>query len=321
VRLQWERADDMAWEPYGSAMHIEVSADLTESGDVDGWTYDIWSCPHSSRPRSTDNAGNMIYAQLKEDPLALPPIQSIAQPNGGADRNGIPLYAFKNIRVNKHLVTDVPIRVSALRGLGAYANVFAIESLMDELALRAGVDPLDYRIRHLHDERAIAVLNRLAVMTNWHQRAAQSATDGWGLGFARFKNRSSYIGIVMRVAVDEATGKIRLKKATAVVDAGLIVNPDGTSAQIEGSIVQSSSWTLKEQIHFGPSAKKSLDWASYPILRFDEIPEIEVAFMERDDQPSLGVGETAQGPTAAAIGNAVFAATGQRQRKIPLQAA
>lgn len=321
VRLQWERSDDMAWEPYGSAMHIEVSADLNDAGDVDAWRYNLWSCPHSSRPRSTDDAGNMIYAQLRKNPLPLPPVQSIAQPNGGADRNGIPLYAFANLQVNKHLVTDVPLRVSALRGLGAYANVFAIESFMDELALRAGVDPLDYRLRHLQDERAIALLQRLAEMTGWYQRPASTAADGWGLGFARFKNRSSYTGIIMRVAVDEHSGKIRLKKATAVCDAGLVVNPNGASAQIEGGIVQSSSWTLKEQINFSLSEKKSLDWVTYPILRFDEIPDIDVAFMPRDGEPSLGVGETAQGPTAAAIGNAIFAATGQRLRKLPLQPA
>jgi len=158
VRLQWERIDEMTWEPYGSAMHVEVSADVDAEGDVRNWNYDIWSCPHSSRPRDTKSAGGMIYAQHKEDPLPLPPIQSIPQPNGGADRNGVPLYAFESMDVTKRLLTDVPIRVSALRGLGAYTNVFAIESFMDELALRANVDPLDYRLRQLEDERAIALL-------------------------------------------------------------------------------------------------------------------------------------------------------------------
>ncbi len=319
VRLQWERADEMAWEPYGSAMHIEVSADIDDSGDVDAWTYDLWSTPHSSRPRSPENAANMIYPQLKQDPLPLPPVQSIPQPNGGADRNGIPLYAFNNMAVTKHLVTDVPLRVSALRGLGAYANVFTIESFMDELAIRAGADPLDYRLRHLEDERAIALLKHLAETSNWYQRPTAQGGVGWGLGFARFKNRSTYVGIVMRVTVDASTGDIRLKQATAVCDAGLVINPDGASAQIEGGIVQSASWTLKEQIRFSKEEKQSLDWASYPILRFDEVPEIEVSFMDRNDQPSLGVGEAAQGPTAAAIANAVYHATGHRLRRLPLR--
>lgn len=318
VRLQWERADEMAWEPYGSAMHIEVSADVDEAGDVHDWKYDIWSCPHTSRPRDNEQAGNLIYARHREQQLDLPHIQSIAQPNGGADRNGVPLYAFDNVEVNKHLVTNVPIRVSALRGLGAYANIFAIESFMDELADRAGIDPLDYRLRHLQDERAIALLEKLGETSGWHERPPGTAADGWGLGFARFKNRSSYVGVVMRVAIDPATGDIRLRHASAVCDAGLVINPDGASAQIEGGIVQSASWTLKEQIRFSNTEKHSLDWLSYPILRFDEVPTIDVAFMSRDDQPALGVGEAAQGPTAAAIANAVYAATGQRQRTLPL---
>ena len=318
IRLQWERADEMAWEPYGSAMHIEVEADVDEAGDVAAWRYDIWSCPHSSRPRDPEAAGNMIYARQKQDPLPLPPAQSIPQPNGGADRNGVPLYAFETMEVTKHLVTDVPIRVSALRGLGAYANVFAIESFMDELALRAGADPMDYRLRQLDDERAIALLERLAKTTNWYQRQTGRGGEGWGLGFARFKNRSSYVGVVMRVAVDPGTGAIRLKQADAICDAGLVINPDGVKAQIEGGIIQSASWTLKEQVRFSRESKRSLDWASYPILRFDEIPDIDVALMQRDDQPPLGVGESAQGPTAAAIANAVYAATGQRLRRLPL---
>jgi CO/xanthine dehydrogenase Mo-binding subunit len=318
VRLQWERIDEMTWEPYGSAMHMKVEADVDEAGNVAAWRYDLWSCPHTSRPRNPASAGNMIYARLKEGPLPLPPAQSIPQPNGGADRNGVPLYAFDAMEVTKHLVTEVPIRVSALRGLGAYANVFAIESFMDEWALRASVDPMDYRLRHLEDERAMALLERLAETTGWYQRPAGLPADGWGIGFARFKNRSSYLGVVMRVAVDPGTGAITLKQASAICDAGLVINPDGVKAQIEGGIVQSSSWTLKEQIRFSTEAKQSHDWAGYPILRFDEVPDIEVALMQRDDQPPLGVGETAQGPTAAAIANAVFAATGQRLRRLPL---
>ena len=317
VRLQWERADEMAWEPYGSAMHIEVGADIVANGDIHAWNFDIWSCPHSSRPRGPATAGSMIYAQQKNDPLQLPPIQSIPQPNGGADRNGLPLYDFPNVRVNKNLVADVPIRVSALRGLGAYANVFAIESFMDELAYRAGRDPFEYRLKHLKDERALDLLRELRTVSDWSKRPAAGSGEGWGLGFARFKNRSSYVGVVMQVAVD-AAGSITLKKAIAVCDAGLIVNPDGTKAQLEGSIIQSASWTLKEQVRFSNTRKESLDWQSYPILRFDEVPEVEVQLMARDDLPALGVGESAQGPTAAAIANAVFHASGKRLQRLPL---
>lgn len=317
VRLQWERADEMCWEPYGSAMQIEISAAVDTAGNVHSWDYGLWSCPHSSRPRGPETAGSMIYAQHKKDPLELPAAQSIPQPNGGADRNALPLYAFPNIQVHKNLVTDVPIRVSALRGLGAYANVYAIESFMDELALRAERDPFEFRLTHLQDERAIALLKQLRDSSDWANRPPPGTGEGWGLGFARFKNRSSWVGVVMRVSV-AGSGAISLKKATAVCDAGLIVNPDGTRAQIEGSIVQSASWTLKEQVHFSRTSKTSIDWASYPILRFDEVPEIEVELMARDDTPALGVGESAQGPTAAAIANALFHANGHRARRLPL---
>ena len=317
VRLQWERADEFAWEPYGSAMHIEASASIDRDGQIRGWDYDLWSCPHSGRPRSDEDASNLIYATHKDKPLASPPVRSIPQPNGGADRNGIPLYDFDNMKVTKHLVTDIPMRTSALRGLGAYANVFAIESFMDEMANTIGEDPLAFRLKHLSDERGIAVLERLAELSGWHDRPSNSE-EGWGLAFAQFKNRSSYFGIVMRLQADAEAKSIKLIKATAVCDAGLVINPDGAIAQLEGGIIQSSSWTLKEQVRFSQEQKESLDWASYPILRFDEVPDVEVTLMDRDDQASLGVGETAQGPTAAAIANALFAQTGKRVRALPL---
>ncbi len=318
VRLQWERADEFAWEPFGSAMHIETRAELDQAGRVRSWDYDLWSCPHTSRPRNVENAGHLIYAQHRSAPLDIPPARSIPQPAGGADRNAVPLYAFDNMNVNKHLVTEVPIRVSALRGLGAYANVFAIESFMDELALTAGQDPLAFRIRHLHDPRAVAVLERLAEVSSWPDRPVPGGGEGWGIGFARFKNLSSYVGIVFHLSVERGRGEITLKRATAVCDAGLVINPDGVRAQIEGGIVQSASWTLKEQVRFTESEIESRDWASYPILRFDEVPDIQVFLMPQNDNPAMGVGEAAQGPTAAAIANAVFHASGRRLRRLPL---
>lgn len=318
VRLQWERADEFAWEPYGSAMQIETRATMDDAGRVQSWDLDVWSCPHTSRPRNAENAGHLIYAQHKKNPLEIPPPRSIPQPSGGADRNAIPLYAFDNLSVKKHLVTDVPLRVSALRGLGAYANVFAIESFMDELAIAAEQDPIAFRIRHLKDERAIAVLERLAVESDWPNRPKAVLGQGWGVGFARFKNLSSYVGVAMRLGCDFDGGKINLQKAIAVCDAGLVINPDGVRAQIEGGIVQSASWTLKEQLKFSESRIESRDWATYPILSFDEVPEVRVVLMSRDDQKPLGVGEAAQGPTAAAIANAIFDATRFRLRRLPL---
>lgn len=318
VRLQWERSDEFQWEPLGPAMQIEAQAALDENGRISNWQYDLWSCPHASRPRGEDSAGHMIYAQHKAKPLSEPPPYSIPQPSGGSDRNSVPLYAIDNMRVNKHFVTDIPIRGSSLRGLGAYGNVFAIESFVDELAASCAADPFEFRERHLQsDSRALAVLSRLKEEARWDERPDSGAGIGWGLAFARFKNLSSYLGLVMKLEVDPQTKAIRLIRATAICDAGLVVNPDGIKSQIEGGIVQSSSWTLKEQVRFSKRARESRDWRSYPILRFDEVPEVDVILIDRPEEKSLGVGETAQGPTAAAIANAVFHATGTRLRQLP----
>ena len=316
VRLQWERADEFAGEPYGSAMHVEVSASIDRSGHIREWNLDLWSYPHAGRPGGANAAGHLAYAREREKPLPMPPIRLIPQPSGGADRNAVPLYGFDNLTVTKHVLKDVPIRVSSLRGLGAYANVFAIESFMDELANVVGEDPFEYRLRHLDDERAVIVLEKLRDVTGWASRHADD--KGWGLGFAQFKNRASYVGVVVQLQASDDGGEISLVKATAVCDAGLIISPDGIKAQIEGGIIQSASMTLKEQVRFDQKQKLSLNWATYPILRFDEVPEVEVVLIDRRDRPSLGVGESAQGPTAAAIANALFDATGIRKRRLPL---
>jgi CO/xanthine dehydrogenase Mo-binding subunit len=317
VRLQWERADEFQWEPFGPAMQIEIQARLGEDGVISDWQHDLWSCPHTSRPRGAESAGNLLYAQHKKRPLPIPAPRSIPQPSGGADRNAVPLYDFENVQVNKHLVTDIPVRGSALRGLGAYANVFAIESFMDELAYSNGTDPFEFRLRHLRDERAADVLRRLQAESDWSARPEPGGGAGWGLGFAKFKNLASYLGIVMQLHADASSGQIDLVNAIAVCDAGLVINPDGLKAQIEGGIIQSASWTLKEQVEISASQIETRDWSTYPILRFDEVPEVTVHLIDRRDQKSLGVGETAQGPTAAAIANAVFYATGQRLRRLP----
>lgn len=318
VRLQWSRADEFQWEPYGSAMSIEVKAGLDEKGHIVEWDYDLWSCTHSSRPRGAPGAGNLLYAQHRKNPIEQPPPASIPQPAGGADRNAVPLYVFPRTRVDKHLVQRMPLKVSALRGLGAYGNVFAIESFMDEAALSVNADPFAYRLAHLKDVRAIDVLNKLRELSNWSDRPKTGSGDGWGVGFARFKNLTAWVGIVMKLRVDRETGTVRLDQAIAVVDSGLIVNPDGTRAQLEGGIIQSASWTLKEQIKFTHSRIQSRDWISYPMLGFAEVPDIQIEIIDRPDQPPLGLGEAAQGPTAAAIANAVFHATGRRIRDLPL---
>jgi len=318
IRLQWSRADEFLGEPYGSAMTTEVSAGLDSNGNIVDWQYDVWSGTHSIRPAGAKRAGNLFAARQIAKPLALPPVGNIPQPRGGGDRNAVPLYSFANHRITKRLIPDMPIRVSALRGLGAYTNVFAIESFIDEIARAGGEDPIDFRIRHLNDQRAIGVLQKLREQMAAADFDATSAPAGVGIAMAQYKNSGAYCAIAMRVVVDSATGRINLDRALCAVDIGLVINPDGAINQIEGGVIQSSSWTVKEQLRLGDTGVESRDWASYPILTFTEVPSVEVVLMDQPNEPALGAGEASQGPTAAAIANAVAGATGKRVRELPL---
>jgi len=228
------------------------------------------------------------------------------------------LYTFPRRRIVKHFLPDSPFRVSALRGLGAYANVFAIESFVDELAHAAGADPVEFRLRYLADERAQAVIEAAAEKAGWRPGKRSQGNDrGRGIAFARYKNRQSYVVVVVDLSVNRASGHIRLERAVVAVDAGQIVNPDNLSNQLEGMLIQSASWTLKEQVAFDRHGVISADWYSYPILRFRDAPEIETVLLNRPGQPYLGIGEGAQGPVPAAIANAAFDAVGIRLRQIP----
>jgi len=320
IRLQWMRADEFLGEPYGSAMSIRITAGFDEAGAIVDWSHDVWSGTHSTRPGSAAGAGDFFAAQQIARPLPVPESHGIPPPRGGGDRNAVPLYNFANHRVTKHLVKEMPLRVSALRALGAYANVFAIESFMEETAVEQGADPIDFRIRYLDDGRAIAVLEKLRGMMAAAGMQGVSAPSGVGIGFARYKNNGCYCAVAMRLTADPASGDIRLERAVCATDAGLAVNPDGVVNQIEGGLVQACSWTLKERIRFDSGDVHSRDWASYPILTFGEVPQVEVALIAPPDAPPLGAGEASQGPAAAAIANAVSRATGRWVRNLPLRA-
>ncbi len=314
VRIQWSRNDEHQWEPYGSAMTIKTLATLDASGDVIDWTLDLWSTSHGVRPGG--KAGNLLPAQTLEQPVPLPTPVNAGPPNYAADRNAIALYAFPGQTVRTHFIKTFAARASSTRGLGAYANVFAVESFIDELAARAGVDPLAYRLRYLKDERGRAVLQKAADLIGW---AAYAKTEGRGVGlaFARYKNLASFTAVAMEVEVDRKAGTIRALRVACANDCGEVVAPDGVRNQIEGGVIQSLSWTLKEEVRFDPSGVKSADWTAYPILTFSEIPPIHVELIDRPGSPFLGAGEAAQGPTGAALANAVFAAAGVRLRDIP----
>ncbi|HEY8368001.1 MAG TPA: molybdopterin cofactor-binding domain-containing protein [Thermodesulfobacteriota bacterium] len=317
VKLQWMRDDEFGWEPLGPAMTMTVRAGLDAAGSIVDWTYELWSPPHSTRPGGRGGS-NLLAAWHLAEPLAAPLPVNVPQPAGASDRNAVPLYDFPRQRVVNHFLPRTPIRTSALRTLGAYANVFAIESFMDELAAAAGADPVEFRLRHLGDERAKAVIRAAADRAAWRPGETGDGRRGRGVGFARYKNLQCYVAVIADVEVDRASGEVRVPQIVAAVDAGQVVNPDGLVNQIEGGIVQSTSWTLKEQVTFDRQRVTSRDWNSYPILTFPEVPRVDVVVLNRPDERPLGAGEGSQAPTAAAIANAVFHATGTRVRDLPI---
>jgi CO/xanthine dehydrogenase Mo-binding subunit len=324
IKVRWRREEEFGFEPVSPAMVVSISATLDKDGRPSDWTTEIWSGRHGSRPgagarQAPDGhwleASNLLTAEaLPNPPPARPAAESSAAPGAGT-RNGEPLYAFPAKRISHHLVAETPVRTSSLRGLGATANVFAIESAIDELAERAGEDPVAYRLSILTDPRARAVVEKVAAMADW-PNGPSGTGQGRGIGFARYKNMAAYAAIVADVEVDEA---VRLTRVWCAADAGLVINPDGAINQLEGGIIQGASWALKEGVRLDSAGISSRDWETYPVLRFSEVPEVTVKLVNpTTDLPPLGVGEATGGPTVAAIGNAVAKALGARLRDLPL---
>jgi nicotinate dehydrogenase subunit B len=316
VRVQWTREQEHGWEPFGPAMVTKLKASLDGNGAISSWNFDVWSNTHSMRP---GGAGSMLAAQHMAQPFAVPAPKPIPLPEGGGDRNAIPIYKFPNAHVVHHFIPSMPVRVSAMRALGAYHNVFSIESFMDELAGLAGADAIEFRLRHLDDPRGRDVIEKAAQGFGWRKGQKAPPDRGFGFAFARYKNLAAYCAIASEAEVDRETGRARLVRAVAAVDSGQVVNPDGLTNQIEGAILQSASWTLYEAVSFDDTRITSIDWQTYPILRFNAVPEkIEVHIINRPGLPFLGSGETGQGPAAASIANAIANATGKRLRDLPL---
>ncbi|HYL25890.1 MAG TPA: molybdopterin cofactor-binding domain-containing protein, partial [Burkholderiales bacterium] len=314
VRVQWMREDEHAWEPYGPAMITKVRAALDASGSVAGWQYDVWSNTHSMRPAG--KAGELAAAWSLERPFQPSPPRPIPQPEGGGDRNAIPLYKFPS-RVTHHFIPEMPLRVSALRALGGYMNVFSIESFVDELAAAVKADPVEFRLRHLDDVRAKDVIHLAAERFGWDAYQKRNGR-GRGFAFARYKNLAAYCALAMEVQVERETGELRVLRVVAAVDSGEAVNPDGIRNQIEGGILQSVSWTTFESLMYSDTRITSRDWGTYPILRFSHVPQtLEVHVIDRPGEHFLGTGEAAQGPAAGALANALAHATGVRVRELP----
>ena len=314
VLVQWTRADENRWEPSGTAMIVTCNADLSAGGEVLRWRHEVRSHAHGTRPGSMPGHSTLLAAWHRCHALSPPPVRNRGGLTAGPQRNAEPPYRFPQVSVVSHFVPETPLRVSALRSLGAYANVFAAESFMDELAVRAGVDPVAYRLRHLHDGRMRQVLTEAVA-------AAPSPSGGphcgRGVALARYKNLQSLVAVVCDAEVEPGSGRIRLEHATIAADAGRIIDRDGLANQLEGGFLQATSWTLKEAVCWDGRGISSLDWDSYPVLRFSEVPPVTLRLLDRPQLPSLGAGEAVHGPAAAAIANAVFAAAGVRLRHTP----
>lgn len=319
ILLKWSREDEHAWEPFAPAMAVQVDAYLTD-GRITALSAEAFSDTHRGRPRPGPNRAGPAKLQanrFRADPL--PPF--VAPPNmgthAGMHRNLDPIYDFAKTRLVKNLVQNLPHRTSAMRCLGAVANVFALESLMDEAAQTAGTDPIAFRIAHLTDPRAIAVLRDL----DRRLAALPPVAEGMGRGiaYAQYKNAMTRVGMAVDLSVTD-TAEVRLDRVTIVADAGRVIDPDGLIAQLEGGVMQAASWALHEEVTWDRDGITSRDWDSYPVLRFDNVPDFDISLLEDHALPSVGAGEASPGPTVAAIANAIFAATGLRLRRMPFTA-
>jgi CO/xanthine dehydrogenase Mo-binding subunit len=313
VRVQWSRADEMTHGPFGAAMAIEIEADLDARGDIVEWRHSIWSNGHAARP-GRGTKPTLLAGYELENPFPIAISGNPPQANGGGgDRNAVPLYDFPAWKIESHRLLTMPVRTSALRTLGAQGNVFAIECFLDEIAAGLGEDPVAFRLRHLKDERAKDVVRAAAKRAGW--KPAPKPGTGYGFGYSRYKNSGAYCAAVAEIEGDE---DIRVRKLTLAVDVGEAINPDGVINQIEGGAIQATSWVLKERVRFDRARITSNSWTEYPILRFSEVPQVEVEVIQRSEIDPVGAGEAAHGPVTAAIANAVFDCLGVRVRTLPI---
>ncbi|HVZ54529.1 MAG TPA: molybdopterin cofactor-binding domain-containing protein [Pseudolabrys sp.] len=320
VRVQWMREDEHGWEPYGSPHVAELRGTVGGDGKISGWDCDLWTMTYSTRPAG--DPANLMPAWYLEEHAGPPQGSQIPLPAGGGDRDIVPTYVLPNTHIIYHYITQsLPLRVSALRSLGGYHNVFAVESFMDELAASAKADPVDFRLRHVTDPRARDVIAMAAEKFGWSDTKPLPPYHGRGFGYVRYEMIKAYCAVAVEIEVNPDSGQIRVVRAVAAVDSGNAANPNGIENQIEGCIIQATSWTLYESVNYSESEITSRDWGSYPILRFDAVPDsVKVHVINRPGAPFLGTGEAGMGPTAAAIGNALAHATGVRLRDLPLRA-
>jgi CO/xanthine dehydrogenase Mo-binding subunit len=315
VRVQWMRHDEHGWDPKGPQQLLDLRAGLDAAGRIVAWETEMW----------VPNAAPGARALLAAEGAGL--AQEHGTGSGAITQNGDPPYAADAVRVVAHLIKDTPLQLSNLRAPGKIANVFAVEGFIDEIAEATGADAIEFRLTRLSDPRARDVITRTAAAFRWEARPSPNPRArqgtllvGRGVAYMRYKQNENYVAIAMEVAVDPASGAVQVRRVVCAHDGGLIVNPDGLRNQVEGCIVQTLSRALHEEVTFDRSRVTSVDWASYPILRFPEAPQLDVILIDRPDQPLLGAGEAATAPVAAALANAVFDATGVRLRTAPFTA-
>ncbi len=314
VRVLWSRADELTHSPLASAHRVALQARVDAQGQISHWQHLLWANGYSTRPGRAPLPA-LLAATEREVATEMPlPVNPPLAAGGGADRNAVPAYDVPHLQVLNHRLTVMPLRTSAMRALGAFANVFAIESFMDELALKLGQEPLAFRQRHLQDPRALAVLEKVTSASQWWGQD-EAEGIGQGLAWARYKNSGAWCAVIARVQVTE---QVRVLNIDVAVDVGMVIDLDGVINQIEGGAIQATSWALKEQVTFDAERITSDDWVNYPVLRFSEVPDVRVHVIDRPEHAPLGAGEAAHGPLVAALGNAVFNALGVRVRELPL---
>jgi CO/xanthine dehydrogenase Mo-binding subunit len=313
VRVQWSREDEHGWDPKGPPQLLDIFGAVGADGRILAWRTEMW-LPQMTRG-------------LPDIPLLAPTAAGLDDVRGLQPgfiwQNADPPYAAENVQVLVHWLKDAPLRPAPIRSPGKPANCFAVESFIDELAAAAGFDPIEFRLRGLADPRGVEVIRQAAVLMNWQSRSSpghdrdSAVMRGRGIAYIHYKHNETYVAMGMEVAVERASGRIRVERVACAHDCGQIINPNGVRAQVEGSILQTLSRVLLEEVQFDRSRVTSVDWSTYPIMRFSDVPKLDIELVDRPAQPPLGAGEAACTPVAAALANAVFDATGARLRTVP----
>ncbi len=319
VRILYSRKNECQNSTLGPAMRTNASASLSSQGTINSFNIVVNSPPHSSRPKGYDTPNVRVAASLRKATSLKEQPQDIYQPfvfsdppipSGGAARNAIPGYAVTTVEVVHQKITHLPYRVSSIRSLGAFSNVMAVESLMDECALASNINPVSFRLNHLQDSRATAVINDVVKQSGWN-----GTDSGFGLAYARYKNTAAYCASVVKLIINE---DIIVQHIWMSVDVGEVIDAGGVKAQLEGGAIQALSWTLIEQAQLSDNKVTINGWEDYPILSFAEAPIIDVGIQHQPFLPPLGCGEVAQGPVGAAILNAVRSVLDFRPTRLPL---